>query len=106
MKEFTPDEIKYLAEHEDDEPSRLMLQAKRYPHLPVAQLVQHIGARQKIKNKLPTWYQHPQVRYPVALSVEQSSSEKTAAFKAGLVAGTLLLDLTDGFGIDSYFFAE
>jgi len=106
MKEFSADEIKYLAEHEDDEPSRLMLQAGRYPHLPVAQLVQHIGARQKIKTKLPSWYQHPQVRYPVALSVEQSSSEKTAAFKAGLVNGTLLLDLTGGFGIDSYFFAD
>jgi len=106
MKEFTPDEIKYLAAHEDQDPGSLMLQAGRYPHLPVAQLVQHIGARQKIKNKLPTWYHHPQVRYPVALSVEQSSSEKTAAFKAGLLAGKLMLDLTGGFGIDSFFFAD
>jgi len=106
MKEFTTDEIKYLAAHADDEPSRLMLQAGRYPHLPVAQLVQHIGARQKIKTKLPTWYRHPQVRYPAALSVEQSSSERTAAFKAGLISGALLLDLTGGFGIDSYFFAD
>jgi len=105
MKEFSPDEIKYLTEHENAAPSHLMLQAGRYPHLPVSQLVQHIGARQKIKNKLPTWYQHPQVRYLVALSVEQSSSEKTAAFKAGLVAGNLLLDVTGGFGIDTFFFA-
>jgi len=106
MKEFSPDEIKYLVAHENEDSNRLLLQASRYPHLPVPLLVQHIRARQKIKNKLPTWYQHPQVRYPAILSVEQSSSEKTAAFKAELVSGHLLLDLTGGLGIDSYFFAD
>jgi len=106
MKEFSPDEIKYLVAHENEDPNRLLLQASRYPHLPVPLLVQHIRARQKIKNKLPTWYQHPQVRYPAIVSVEQSSSEKTAAFKAELMSGNLLLDLTGGLGIDSCFFAD
>jgi precorrin-6B methylase 2 len=106
MKEFSPDEIKYLLAHENEDLNRLLLQASRYPHLPVPLLVQHIRARQKIKNKLPTWYQHPQVRYPAMVSVEQSSSEKTAAFKAELVSGNLLLDLTGGLGLDSFFFSD
>ena len=106
MKEFTERELNYISENADQEPATLMLQAGRYPELSVARLVQHIQARQKAKNKLPTWYQEPQIRYPVMLSVEQSSSEVTAAFKAGLVEGNLLLDLTGGFGIDSYFFSK
>jgi hypothetical protein len=106
MKAFTADELRYLTENAFQEPSRLMLQAHRYPNLPVALLVQQIQARQKARYKLPTWYRHPEIRYPANLSVEQASSETTAAYKAGLVAGDTLVDLTGGFGIDSYFFAR
>ena len=83
-----------------------MLQAKRYPHLPLPELVQQIQARQKAAQKLPTWAQHPEVVFPVALSVEQSSSETAAAYKASLVSGKLLIDLTGGFGVDSFHFAR
>ncbi|HEY0679460.1 MAG TPA: hypothetical protein VGD17_14350, partial [Chitinophagaceae bacterium] len=38
--------------------------------------------------------------------LEQTSSEKTARFKAELVNGKLLADMTGGFGIDTYFFSE
>jgi hypothetical protein len=106
MKAFTSAELQYITENAFQDPSRLMLQASRHPDLPVPLLVQQIQARQKTRYKLPTWYQHPQVRYPANLSVEQSSSEKTAAYKAGLVRGHTLVDLTGGFGIDSFFFAR
>ncbi|MGV3502426.1 MAG: THUMP-like domain-containing protein [Adhaeribacter sp.] len=106
MKEFSAEEIKYLQEHADQEAATLMLQAGRYPNLPVALLVQQIQARQKARYKLPTWYREPQIRYPATLSVEQSSSEKTASYKASLVQGDALVDLTGGFGVDSYFFAR
>jgi protein-L-isoaspartate O-methyltransferase len=106
MKAFTPAELKYITDNALTDPARLMLQAGRHPDLPVAALVQQIQARQKARYKLPTWYQHPQIRYPANLSVEQSSSEKTAAYKAGLVRGHTLVDLTGGFGIDSFFFAR
>ena len=86
-------------------PAELMLQAKRYPGLPVAELVLQIQARQKAIQKLPTWAGNPDVIFPVTLSVEQSSSEKTAAFKAALLRGGLAVDLTGGFGVDSYYFA-
>src|SRR5690606_17478033 len=44
--------------------------------------------------------------FPTAVSVEQTSSEPAAAFKASLVKGKLLVDLTGGFGVDSFFFAK
>jgi 16S rRNA G966 N2-methylase RsmD len=40
------------------------------------------------------------------LSLEQSSSELTGRYKASLIQGKLLIDLTGGFGIDSFYFAQ
>ncbi|TPE44850.1 THUMP-like domain-containing protein [Pontibacter mangrovi] len=106
MRQFTPQEQEFILSHQHDDVAQLMLQASRYPELPVQELVQQIKARQKAAQKLPTWVQHPQAVFPVALSVEQSSSEETAAYKASLVSGKLLVDLTGGFGVDTYYFAR
>ena len=46
------------------------------------------------------------IYYPKKLSVEQTSSEITAEYKAGIVNGKSLVDLTGGFGVDSYFFSK
>lgn len=106
MKHYTPEEKDFIQQHLRRSPAELMLQAGRYPHLPVLELVKQIQARQKAADKLPTWATHPDVVFPTALSVEQTSSEATAAFKASLVKGKLLVDLTGGFGVDSFFFAK
>ncbi|WP_276497730.1 THUMP-like domain-containing protein [Pontibacter litorisediminis] len=106
MRTFTPEEQEFILQHQHQDVAQLMLQAGRYPQLPVQELVQQIKARQKAAQKLPTWAGHPQAVFPVALSVEQSSSEVTAAFKASLVRGKLLVDLTGGFGVDSFYFAR
>ncbi|WP_207432933.1 THUMP-like domain-containing protein [Sabulibacter ruber] len=106
MRIFTPEEQKFILDHLQQDPAQLMLQAKRFAPLPVSELVQQIKARQKAQQKLPTWAKHPQTIFPAMLSVEQSSSEETAAFKAGLVQGQTLVDLTGGFGVDSFFFAK
>ncbi len=70
------------------------------------ELAQQIESKQKCKNKLPTWYSTPQIYYPKKLNIEQTSSEITAQYKSRLVAGKSLLDITGGFGVDSYFFAQ
>ena len=56
--------------------------------------------------KLPTWYCTAGILYPSKISVEQTSSERTAAYKATLISGNSLIDLTGGFGIDDYYFAK
>jgi hypothetical protein len=106
MKHYTPEEKEFIQQHLHRSPAELMLQAGRYPNLPIAELVKQIQARQKAADKLPTWASNPDVIFPVAVSVEQSSSEAAAAFKASLVSGRLLVDLTGGFGVDSFFFAK
>jgi predicted O-methyltransferase YrrM len=95
----------YVAEHLHDDPAQLALQARRYPNLPVPDLVRQIQARQKARTKLPAWADNPDLIFPPALSVEQASSARTAAFKASLVNGQRLADLTGGFGVDAAYFA-
>ncbi len=106
MRTFTEEEKQFMQQHAQQDVATLMLQAKRYPNLPVPELAKQIQARQKAGSKLPTWAGNPHVIFPVTLSVEQSSSELTAAYKASLVSGELLIDLTGGFGVDSFYFAK
>jgi 16S rRNA G966 N2-methylase RsmD len=97
---------RYVAAHLHDDPAHLALQARRYPGLPVPELVRQIQARQKARTKLPDWADNPDLIFPPALSVEQASSARTAAFKAALVGGQRLADLTGGFGADTAAFAQ
>ncbi|UOQ65701.1 class I SAM-dependent methyltransferase [Hymenobacter volaticus] len=97
---------RYVAKHLYDDPAQLALQARRYPSLPVPELVRQIQARQKARSKVPAWADNPDLIFPPTLSVEQASSARTAAFKASLVNGQRLVDLTGGFGVDVSYFAE
>ena len=70
------------------------------------ELVEQLEAKKKCKDKLPTWFSTEGIYYPKKLSIEQTSSEKSAQYKAGLIRGKTLLDSTGGLGVDSYFFAQ
>lgn len=72
----------------------------------IKELVAQIEAKKRCKNKLPTWFAMPLIYYPNKLNIEQTSSEITAQYKAGLVSGKSVLDVTGGFGVDSYYFAK
>jgi hypothetical protein len=69
------------------------------------ELAEQIEAKNRCRDKLPVWFETPNIYYPNKLNIEQTSSESTAEYKAGLVNGTSLLDMTGGFGVDSYFFS-
>ena len=82
------------------------MQSHRNQELDLALAVRQIAARQRIRTKVPTFYQVETLMYPVQLSVEQSSSELTALHKASMVKGKRLVDLTGGLGVDFYFMAQ
>ncbi|MDD3079218.1 MAG: SAM-dependent methyltransferase [Paludibacter sp.] len=96
----------FIAEHINDDVNTLALQAKRYPEIDMEFALRQISGRQKIKQKLPSFYANPEIVFPVLLSVEQSSSEYTAQYKASLVSGERFTDLTGGFGIDCLYFSK
>lgn len=77
-----------------------------FPEVTGKELANQIAARKKASKKLPHWFNTNLICYPSLLSVEQCSSEITAAYKASLVNGNTLIDLTGGFGVDSYYFSK
>lgn len=96
----------FIREHAGDDVRGLALQAARYPEVDMRVAATQIEGRRLAKSKLPAWAAVEGVIYPVRLSMEQCSSEATARYKASLVQGTRLADLTGGFGIDCSYMSE
>lgn len=94
----------------------LALQRKRYAHLTDEEwrwMLQQVEGRERTRDKLPTMAKIDDWWYPVRLSCEQCSSEQTARWKSekvmkqkGDVARRVLVDLTGGYGVDTYFMSE
>lgn len=103
MNQVTLDEFVWL--HRNDDPHQLALSGKQHPGISVGQAAAQVKALQKIRTKIPRWYRSG-MSFPYTLSVEQSSSEQTAQYKASLFSGQKMADLTGGMGVDAYFFAQ
>ena len=86
--------------------TKLALQKNPFPEIDWIVLLNQIEAKSKAKDKLPTWFLTLNIIYPAKISIEQTSSEKTAAYKASLISGNSLIDLTGGFGVDDYYFSK
>lgn len=92
----------------------MALQRKRYAHLSDEEwrwMLQQVEGRQRTHDKLPTFAQIEDWWYPVRLSCEQCSSEATARYKAAIIRQLgkkqdILIDLTGGYGVDTYFLSE
>ena len=86
--------------------SKLALQKNPFPEVNWITILNQIEAKTKAKDKLPNWFLTKNIIYPSKISIEQTSSEKTASYKASVVSGDSLIDLTGGFGVDDYYFSK
>ena len=86
--------------------SKLLFKGSPFEGITIQELVEQIEAKQRSQHKLPTWYATKNIYYPNKLNIEQTSSEITATYKASLVSGNTIIDLTGGFGVDSYAFTN
>ena len=96
----------FISQNIDSNISKLALQKNPFPEVSWVEILTQISAKSKAKEKLPTWYIQENIIYPSKISVEQTSSEKTALYKSNLVSGESLIDLTGGFGVDDYYFSK
>ena len=107
-----------VKQHLHDDVQQLALQRNRFPQLSDADfrfLLQQIEGRQRTCEKLPVLSALPDWWFPVRLSCEQCSSEATARYKADLLKQwvdeanveklDILIDLTAGYGIDTFHLA-
>lgn len=96
----------YIREHLNADVHKIAMGKSPFPGITGKELANQIAAKKKAVRKLPTWYHTEQIYYPALLSVEQCSSEATAVYKAQLTKGSSLIDLTGGYGVDSYYFSK
>jgi len=87
-------------------PAELALRGSPFPGISSSELAQQLTGIQKAEKKLPKWFEHTQIYYPPKVNLEQTSSETTAKYKASLLKGDKLIDLTGGLGIDDFYFAQ
>ncbi|MGL5937127.1 MAG: THUMP-like domain-containing protein [Phocaeicola sp.] len=104
--QLSTETLLFIQANANEDVRKLALQGKKQPGVDLPAAITQIAGRQAAKSKLPTWYNTPDLYYPPHLSMEQCSSELTAAFKAKLLQGESFVDLTGGFGIDFTYLAR
>jgi 16S rRNA G966 N2-methylase RsmD len=83
----------------------LLLKKSPFPEVSMQEIVQQIKGKQVAQKKFP-FLLKKEIVFPPQLSLEQSSSEKTAFYKSQILNGKKFIDLTSGFGIDAYYLSE
>ncbi len=96
----------FITQNRKTDVARLLLHKSPFTNVSSKELAQQIQGKQKAEKKLPTWFKSDAVLYPPSLNLAQSSSEITAQYKAKLVSGNTLIDITGGLGIDDFYFAK
>ncbi len=86
--------------------TKLILKGSPFPEISIQEIAEQILAKSRCEKKLPTWFSTENTYYPSKLNIEQTSSEITAKYKANLVSGNLLIDITGGFGVDAFYFSQ
>lgn len=83
----------------------LLLKKSPFPEVSMQEIVQQIKGKQVAERKFPFLLKEG-ILFPPQLNLEQSSSEKTALYKSGILKGNTFIDLTSGFGIDAYYLSQ
>lgn len=86
--------------------NKLILKGSPFSNTPIQEIVNQIISKKKSREKLPTWFSTKQIIYPSKISIEQTSSEITAKYKSTLISGKNLVDITGGFGVDTFYFSK
>lgn len=101
-----PDVQGFIFENTHLDPVAVSLGKSPFPGITPRELAEQLSGRKKVKIKLPFWYHQKGIYYPPSLNLEQTSSERTGRYKATLMEGGRLLDMTGGSGIDTYLMRE
>jgi len=96
-----PEVQKFISESVSINLPEFLLSKSPFPNISVQELAQQIKGRRIAEKKFP-FLNREGIIFPPSLNLEQSSSEATARYKSTLFSGEKLVDLTAGFGIDSY----
>jgi hypothetical protein len=102
----TSDIQEFLFKNPDLDPLAVSLGKSPFPGVSSRELAGQLSGRKKARIKLPFWYSQAGIYYPPLLNLEQASSEHTGRYKATLIDGDTLLDVTGGSGIDTFLMSK
>lgn len=96
----------FIEEHLNADLQQLALKGIPFKNIPASKIIDQIIGRKIAKNKFSPDFDKAGILFPPKIHLEQTSSFQTANYKASLVSGKSLLDLTGGFGIDAFSFSK
>lgn len=103
---FSAEVQQFIDDNLNKDVAKLILKGSTFPKVSVQELANQIQAKKKSQQKLPTWFSADKIYYPPKISIEQTSSEITANYKANLISADKIIDITGGFGVDAYYFSK
>jgi 16S rRNA G966 N2-methylase RsmD len=102
---LSKDVVSFIQQHKNMSVADLMLKMPAFS-IDSKWIAAQIEGWQKAMHKLPLWANTDGIIFPVRLSMEQCSSERTGLFKASLVRGSCMVDLTGGLGVDTFYISK
>jgi hypothetical protein len=100
-----PQVREYLMAHLQESAAGFILKSHPF-EIDSKDLAQQLIGLQKARVKFPDLFENPQIIFPPRINLEQTSSIPAATYKANLVKGNSMIDLTGGLGIDVIAFAK
>jgi len=99
-----PEILDLIKSNEKKSPDSFVLKNRNNKKIPARAVAEQIYCRKKAAKKLPEISSSNFLFKPVSL--EQCSGEAAAKYKASLLSGSTLFDMTGGLGIDDIYFSQ
>lgn len=96
----------YIHDHVNSDLREIVLRGISFQEVTAAEIAQQIHGLKTIRTKAP-FFAQKRILFPERLHLEQTSSQLTAEYKTSLIKeGNTFIDLTGGFGVDTYFLSR
>lgn len=99
-----PESLELIEQHSFDDPADFAMRCQGRRDIPVRAVAEQLACRRKAAKKLPELSRKPMLY--TAQTLEQASGEPAAAYKASILSGDRLIDLSGGLGIDAMFLSR
>jgi hypothetical protein len=103
-KLLEPEVQDVLTRHSSDDPAAFAMQFHNRRDLPVRAMAEQLSCRKKALKKLPR-FSRAGLLY-TSLALEQCSGERMAGYRATLLSGKRVIDLSGGLGVDCMYLAR
>lgn len=98
--------LDFINENAQGDVYELLLRSDHFPGIDVRAAATSIVARKKLIQKVPEWGEVDSLVFPKTVNAEQASSWLTAQYKQRFCDGNVTIDITGGYGVDSYYLSK